>query len=229
MNVRQRALSSLALCMMAASLMPPPASAGGWFVATVDELRPGVVRGEEFAIHFTIRQHGVHLADGGEVPLTFTHVSSQRQVTVSVPADPETWKYTARVTLPQEGLWRWTAGDSLVQPMGTISVAPSQQTLDSGWIPAESKSGLDTGRQLFLAKGCAVCHSHAFVSDERAETLGEFASFTTGPDLTDFAVVPEYLRLWLADPRSVKPDAQMPDLELDDREIEALIEFLNTE
>ena len=228
MNVRQRALSFLALCMMAVSLMPPQASAGGWAVATVDELPADVVRGEELVIHFTMRQHGVQLTNWGEVFLTFTHVSSHREITVSASADPETWKYTARVTFPQEGLWRWTAGDGIPQPMGTISVAPSMKSLDS-WVQAESKTGLDTGRQLFLAKGCAVCHSHPYVADLRAETLGELASFNAGPDLSDYAAVPEYLALWLADPRSVRSDAQMPDLGLDDDEIQALIEFLSTE
>jgi hypothetical protein len=36
------------------------------------------------------------------------------------------------------------------------------------------------------------------------------------------------LRTWLKDPSAVKSSAQMPNLELDAVEIEALIEFINS-
>lgn len=78
------------------------------------------------------------------------------------------------------------------------------------------------GRDLFLAKGCVVCHRHAAVADAR-EAL---RSFSVGPDLTNWGADPEFLRRWLTNPVAVRPNTQMPTLGLRDDEIEALIAFL---
>ncbi len=79
------------------------------------------------------------------------------------------------------------------------------------------------GQRLFTAKGCAACHRHAEV----------VASDTTGhvgaPDLTDYRGDPDFLRLWLRDPQAIRPGTRMPDLDLSDDEIEALIAFLSIE
>jgi cytochrome c2 len=76
-----------------------------------------------------------------------------------------------------------------------------------------------TGKALFMAKGCATCHIH--------EAVEAAFSVQSGPDLTDYTVVPEYLRIWLKDPRAIKPATEMPQLELSEGEIEALIAFLS--
>jgi hypothetical protein len=47
------------------------------------------------------------------------------------------------------------------------------------------------------------------------------------PDLSNFSASPEVLRLRLQDPRLVNSNTQMPDLNLSDAEIEALIAFIN--
>jgi mono/diheme cytochrome c family protein len=82
----------------------------------------------------------------------------------------------------------------------------------------------DLGRDLFLAKGCVVCHQHAAV----AETRQAFASFAVGPDLTNYPANPDFLEDWLKDPAAVRPTTSMPTLGLSDQEIEALIAFLMT-
>jgi cytochrome c2 len=81
-----------------------------------------------------------------------------------------------------------------------------------------------TGQELFLAKGCITCHSHEEVTRGRNSIYVD-----VGPDLSAFTADPDYLRRWLEDPGSVKPSTLMPDLELEDGEIEALIAFLNAE
>jgi len=81
----------------------------------------------------------------------------------------------------------------------------------------------DTGRALFLAKGCIICHQLNAVSAYRAE----YKDFVVGPDLSTFRLSPDYLRLWLKDPSAIKPKTQMPDLGLSDAEIEALTAFLD--
>lgn len=84
------------------------------------------------------------------------------------------------------------------------------------------RSAADRGEQLFLAKGCVVCHAH-----QKVKTNADQLSVQIGPDLTQFQADPAYLRMWLADPPGVKPNTTMPDLELSESDIEALIAFLN--
>jgi cytochrome c2 len=88
---------------------------------------------------------------------------------------------------------------------------------DSSRAPSQESAGQD----LFLAKGCVTCHAHA-AFDQEAMSFGGI-----GPDLTDFTAAPDYLRLWLSDPASVKPNTKMPNLHLNQAEIEDLIVFIN--
>lgn len=111
-----------------------PVFAGGWAVATLDKLPEHVIAGEPFTVTFTMRQHGIHVTDWGEIPLTFTHRASQRVVTVF--ATGQGGRYTTEVTLPAPGEWEWTMGDGLSQPMPTLTVSESVA-------PAVSDSVLD--------------------------------------------------------------------------------------
>jgi mono/diheme cytochrome c family protein len=81
------------------------------------------------------------------------------------------------------------------------------------------------GKALFSAKGCVMCHAHAAVQVEE----GPFGFGEVAPDLSQKTYGAEYLRLWLHDPQAVKPQTQMPRVQLNDREIEALIAFLQSE
>jgi cytochrome c oxidase subunit 2 len=78
------------------------------------------------------------------------------------------------------------------------------------------------GRQLFFAKGCIGCHRHA------AAPLGGQFMPDGPPNLTDYDPEPTFVRRWLADPQAVRPGTEMPDLNLSDEEIEALIAFLES-
>ncbi len=78
------------------------------------------------------------------------------------------------------------------------------------------------GKALFTAKGCAACHQHADVIV--SATVGHVGA----PNLTDYRPDPEFLRRWLRDPQAVRPGTRMPNLNLSDDEIEALIAFLST-
>jgi cytochrome c2 len=89
---------------------------------------------------------------------------------------------------------------------------------------ANNDSPAETGRALFVSKGCVTCHLNRHI-----EAAYFVFSTEIGPDLTNFTAAPEYLRMWLSDPAAVKPDTKMPDLGLNEAEIEALIAFLNVE
>jgi cytochrome c oxidase subunit II len=76
------------------------------------------------------------------------------------------------------------------------------------------------GEALFLNKGCVTCHRHDGLQRP-------FTSFEQGPELTSYSATPDFLRQWLADPATVRPNTEMPNLKLSASEIEALIAFLN--
>ena len=89
---------------------------------------------------------------------------------------------------------------------------------------APSISQVELGRQLFLAKGCITCHYNS-----KAASESEYWTIDMGaPNLSKFSASPEALRLRLKDPASVKSDTQMPNLNLAEDEIEALIAFINS-
>lgn len=86
-----------------------------------------------------------------------------------------------------------------------------------------SMSQMELGGQLFVAKGCIICHANS-----KLKEASTFDMVGGAPDLTNFSASPEYLRMRLADPASVKADTWMPDLDLSESEIEALIAFINS-
>jgi cytochrome c oxidase subunit 2 len=84
------------------------------------------------------------------------------------------------------------------------------------------------GREVFLALACQACHDIAGVSE------GAF-----GPNLTHLmsrstigaGVAPldrDTLRQWIDDPQTLKPGCNMPSLELDDAQLDAVVAYLAT-
>jgi hypothetical protein len=90
--------------------------------------------------------------------------------------------------------------------------------------PDSEISQTELGRQLFVAKGCITCHANRKISNSSA-----FWTIDMGAtDLSNFSANPEVLFLRLKDPAAVKSDTQMPNLELREGEIEALVAFINS-
>lgn len=88
--------------------------------------------------------------------------------------------------------------------------------------PAISQAEL--GEQLFVAKGCITCHVN-----NKVDRAYEYWTIDMGAtNLTKFSASPEVLRLRLKDPAEVKSDTKMPQLNLSEAEIEALIAFINS-
>lgn len=88
-----------------------------------------------------------------------------------------------------------------------------------------SMSQVEYGRQLFLAKGCITCHYNS-----KAASSSEYWTIEMGaPNLSNFSANPEVIFMRLKDPASVKSDTQMPQLNLKEWEIEALVAFINSD
>ncbi len=86
-------------------------------------------------------------------------------------------------------------------------------------------SQVEYGRQLFLAKGCITCHYNTKAASSNDYWTIEFTGAT---NLSNFSASPEVLRIRLKDPSAAKSDTKMPNLELTEEEIEALIAFINS-
>lgn len=119
---------------------------------------------------------------------------------------------------------------SLLVGLGSFVAAPAVPEVEAQGQSSPKEVGKETsisqvelGEQLFVSKGCITCHSNSKVSN----SLG-YIKVDAGPDLTKFSASPEALRLRLKDPSSVKSDTQMPNLNLSEAEIEALIAFINS-
>lgn len=106
-----------------------------------------------------------------------------------------------------------------------IPEAEAQSKSSSEAVGESSISQVELGGQLFVAKGCITCHVN-----NKVERASEYWTVEMGaPNLTKFSASPEALRLRLNDPSSVKSDTKMPNLNLSDAEIEALIAFINSD
>ena len=115
---------------------------------------------------------------------------------------------------------------SFVTEAGLWSKVEAQAELPSEVVAvsASSLSPVELGRQLFVAKGCITCHVNRKISNS-----SEYWTIDMGAtDLSKFSANPEVLFMRLKDPASVKSDTKMPNLELREEEIEALIAFINS-
>lgn len=109
----------------------------------------------------------------------------------------------------------------MVSGMGFAAASARAATPAAGVVADEPQAEL--GERLFIAKGCVICHTHDAVSDVKRQI--DF-NYEGAPDLTNFTADPAYLAKWLADPASIRPNTFMPDLDLSDEEIGALVEFI---
>ena len=108
----------------------------------------------------------------------------------------------------------WTRANSVASPVATVSATGDEKAA--------------TGQTLFVAKGCASCHSISGIS-----------TGTVGPNLTHlmqrhvfagsiFEMSDLNLRKWLRNPPAEKPGSIMPNLNLSEDDITNLIAYLDT-
>jgi len=95
--------------------------------------------------------------------------------------------------------------------------------------PAQISDAVARGRQVFDSTACVNCHTIA----------GTNANGKFGPDLTHLmsrgtiaagAALNnrENLRLWVKDPEAIKPGSLMPAMQLDDKDLDAVTDFLQS-
>jgi len=96
-------------------------------------------------------------------------------------------------------------------------------------LPAALEDSAAAGRERFLALACVNCHT----------VRGTTARGTVGPDLTHLmsremiaAGAAEnrhkQLRDWIADPDTIKPGSEMPNMHLNAADVESIVDYLET-
>ena len=191
---------------------------GGWAVVTIKNPPDYLLVGTPNELRFEIRPHGRTAASGFN---SVIHArNGTRRVTGRTWETPKAGVYGASIQIPTAGDWRIAIatnfGESRAQTLPWRAIAPGDR------VPA--LAGAERGRQLFAARGCVSCHVHRAVDVEGQNK-------TLGPDLSLHRLPAQYLAQFLADP-SIKPKSpgrsEMPNLNLEAKEIAALVAFLTS-
>jgi hypothetical protein len=200
------------------------AYASGWDLVTVKDFPDFAVAGKTLELAFTVWVPSLEPLTGLH-PVVRASDAKGSTVRAIAKAGAATGEYTAALILPEPGEWV-VAFDTEYEGASTL---PPLNVIAPG-APAPKPFSLTTrGLRLFTLKACNGCHLHPEVKGGRLY----------GPDLTRKRFATEYLRRFLADP-SITPAPEevcnkdqsscgspyaMPNLNLKDAEIEALVAF----
>jgi mono/diheme cytochrome c family protein len=196
-------------------VLPLIGAYGGWAAITVEDLPDYGVARQAMNLTFTVRQHGVEKLKNLE-PRVEARASGGATASAAAQPGKEAGQYTARLVLPQAGEWTITIHSGFLNTR--VTLVAMQVIEPTAPAPAALLAG-ERGRRLFVAKGCVTCHLHRDVKGS--------GTVAVGPELTTRRLAPEYLQRFLADPSITGSSNRMPNLNLKQPEIAALIAFLN--
>ena len=208
MNRRHARL--LALSTLVAILVTT-VHAGGWSIITLREFPDQALTGQPLTLTFAVRQHGSTLIDGLS-PTVRASMAGGAEIQVAALPTLRHGEYTATVRFPASGEWTlrvdggFNPGDKTRE--NNSMVLPPLSVVRQSSVSRIAYTQADRGDRLFVTKGCVGCHK---AGSER--------------DLTKKYFNVDYLKTVLADPGIRTTD--MPNLELKEHEISALVAFIN--
>jgi cytochrome c oxidase subunit II len=94
---------------------------------------------------------------------------------------------------------------------------------------ASRDSRMEAARAAFLSLSCVNCHAVSQTS--AAGTFGPDLSHLMSKETLGAGVIPntaENLRAWVKDPQAIKPGNLMPNMQLNDRELDEVVTYLST-
>jgi hypothetical protein len=208
--------------LLLAGVVIVPGSAlmfGGWAVTTVEDVPEYAVSGRPLELKYTVRQHGMTPLGGLAGKVVVRDAAGLVKNFSTTPVLGADGSYRASIIFDRPGTYEVRINDGFTQAGGQM--LPLKVVAAGPPVPAPM-SAYDRGHQLYLAKGCATCHSH--------ELTIEMWTSKAGPDLSEPKFAASYLTRFLTDP-STKKDwktaNRMPNLGLKPAEVTALIAFLN--
>ena len=190
--------------------------AGGWAVVTLNELPERFEAGRAVPIAFMVRQHGLTPMKGLNPSIEAT--SGRASVTAPAIATAKTGEYAATLTLPSPGEWTITVHTGFLGSKLTLLPVPAAA---AGTANAAHASVAEHGRRLFVAKGCVTCHAQSIEMSTPALNIG--------PAIVPQKYRDEFLARLLENPAAVLQgrNGPMPQLDLQSREITALVAYIN--
>ena len=114
--------------------LAPAALGGSVAVVTFAELPSDFDAGTPYTLDYSILAHGTEPMQLSDSSLHFQGPNGED---LSFPAtSTEKGQWTAEVTLPEAGEWRWevVSGDQVVQTLGTLPVLPAPAAIPNGLI-----------------------------------------------------------------------------------------------
>lgn len=171
-------LAALALSLIVAL----PAAAGGWAEIVADEAAAGTTdtpprAGQPFEIGFLVLQHGRTPA-AWEVPIAhFTEITTGETVDVVAVNDRADGHFTATVTLPTAGHWRWqvTLKDLISEHQPAVLAVHTTTGAAPAFDPAIAltaieRARLDVTSELEATYGAEIQRIDGMLTNERART-----------------------------------------------------------
>lgn len=211
------------LVTLVAAAMP---TRGGWVIVTMHEWPEALVAGQPTSLSFSMRQHGQQLLAGREPRLELRTVGLfGRRSTIAAQRTREPGVYRATFTPDEAGDLRLTVDTDFngwEAPMPTVAVRAADDPMSR-----IATSGHERGQNLFLAKGCAGCHSK---TDDDA--FADVRVVPAGPDLTGRRFPAGWVERKILDPAALRatganPNATMPRLEVREDEAAAIAAYVN--
>jgi hypothetical protein len=140
----RRLTLAIAVFALALAALATPALAGGWAVTTFDDMPGQFVSGKEYALGYTIRQHGATPVNVSKTEILAVAVSGR---TLSFPGKSEgaVGHYVATVFFPAGGTYTWqvTQGDFAAQDLGKITILAAAGTTSDDKKAAADKAVAD--------------------------------------------------------------------------------------
>lgn len=124
----RRAVTLMAILVVALLALPASALAGGWAVVVLDPLPPGLENGDggPHRVGYTVLQHGLHPAGGLRTSIAIRSVQSGQTLEFPGRAEGDAGHYVAEIRFPSVGDWTWEVrpGGFPAQALGTVTVPP---------------------------------------------------------------------------------------------------------
>lgn len=111
-----------------------------------------------------------------------------------------------------------------------LAAATMVTLLGAATTTARAESLKTDAAKILNAKGCVTCHYIPGIPEAKGTVGPTLKNLKNRPRIVGGVLenTEENLRDWLKNPKMVKPNTMMPDLGLEDGEIEILLKFFNT-
>lgn len=200
---------------------------GGWAVITVENPPEALEAGATYQLEYTVRQHGEEPLSDLRGTLRIQPAGGRLIEVAATPAG-QPGRYRATFTVPAARTVDLTVASGF-GPKGYSELALVPIAVTRRGEPRPALATADRARALFVAKGCGTCHLNGDVPEWAARNR---PSHNFAPDLTGRVLEAGYVRQRLTNPRSLPAigngQLRMPQLNLAQAEVEALVQFLGS-